>query len=327
MWRLDRVLSFDEVVDGLLKKPLPHASRYLAMFSSPYGGIVRDPALMMVPVDDHMVHRGDGIFEAVRCVGGRIYLLDPHLDRLERSARAAELDLPVPRSEMVETIKATVRAGRAGDCMVRLFVSRGPGGFTTNPYECTGPQLYIVVTSFDPPPPEKYAKGVTLEASAVPMKAGFFAAVKSCNYLPNVLMKKEAVDRGVDYTVSVDARGLLGEGSTENVGIVTREGELLAPRFERVLRGTTLVRVMELAKALVERGKLRKVGEGDVSADDILEAREMIVVGTTIGVLPAVSYQGKPVGTGRPGPLAAALKDLLDGDMTSGAGVLTPVWD
>lgn len=322
-----RILTFDEVVDGLRHLSKPYHAAYLAMYSSWFGGIVLDPKLMMVPIDDHLVHRGDGIFEAFKAVDGALYLLDRHLARLERSAAMSALALPVPRDRLIHIILATVRAARARDGVVRVFVSRGPGGYTTNPYECPASQLYVVVTALQRPSADKYAQGATLQTSTIPVKPTFFAGVKSCNYLPNVLMKKEAVDAGVDYTVSLDEKGFLAEGPTENIGIVTTERELVVPRFERVLRGTTVTRALELAPALVASGELTRIREADITPARAREAAEIMMFGTTFDIMPVVRYDGHPIGTGRPGPVAARLLALVEQDARHGEGVRTPIGD
>lgn len=327
MEQVIRKFSFDEMVDRLIALKVPYHENYLAMYSSWYGGIVVDPALMMVPVDDHLVHRGDGVFEAFKCIGGNIYGLERHLDRLERSARGVFIDLPCDRSTTTRIIRATVRAAGVRDAMVRLFVSRGPGGFSTNPYECPASQLYVVCSRFQPIPAERYEKGVTLKSSHVPIKMAYLANMKSCNYLPNVLMKKEAEDLGVDYTVSIDDEGYLGEGSTENIGIITRDREFLVPRFHRVLRGTTITRAMELAAGLVSEGQLARVGEADITPAQAHEAAEILVFGTSFDILPVVGYDDRPVGDGRPGPWAARLLELLRTDMAGCDEMLTPVED
>ena len=327
MEQVIRKFSFDEMVDRLIALKVPYHENYLAMYSSWYGGIVLDPALMMVPVDDHLVHRGDGVFEAFKCVGGRIYGLERHLDRLERSARGIFIDLPCDRATLTGIIRATVRAAEVRDAMIRLFVSRGPGGFSTNPYECPASQLYVVCSRFQPTPAERYGKGVTLKSSHVPIKKAYLANMKSCNYLPNVLMKKEAEDAGVDFTVSIDDDGFLGEGSTENIGIITQGREFLVPRFDRVLRGTTVTRAMELAAELVSRGQLARVGEAEITPAQAHEAAEVLVFGTSFDILPVVRYDDRPVGDGKPGPWAARLLELLRVDMESCDEMLTPVGD
>ena len=320
-----RKLSFDQVVDRLLGEQKPYYGNYLAMYSSWYGGIVTDPPLMMVPIDDHLVHRGDGIFEAFRCVAGNLYGLERHLDRFERSARGAMLDLPLSRPQLVEIVLATVRAASIADCVVRVFVSRGPGGFSANPYECPAGQVYVVATRFTPPAREKRERGVSLLSSRIPAKAERFANIKNCNYLPNVLMKKEAVDAGVDFTISLDENGYIGEGGTENVGIITRQGEFLVPKFERVLRGVTVTRMMELAAELVRSGELQRVAEADIPLAQAYEAAEAFIFGTTQDVLPVRSYDGRTIGQGRPGAFFAKFQELLHEDMRTNPEMLTRV--
>lgn len=320
------VLSFDAVVDRLIQMNKSYHAEYLAMYSSWYGGICTDARVMLIPVDDHLVHRGDGVFEAFKCVNGYLYLLDRHLDRLARSSEIAQLSWPVDRRELVRLIKETVRAAGVRDALVRLYISRGPGGFSTDPYECPSSQLYIVVTRMHPVPEEKLAQGFTLKSSHIPIKKSYFANVKSCNYLPNVLMTKEARDAGVDFTVSIDENGFLGEGATENVGIITRDRRFLVPRFDRILKGTTVTRMIELAMELTATGELADVAEADIRPEEAYDAAEIMVFGTTFGVLPVVVYDGRPIGDGVPGPWYHRFRSLMLEDVESGQGVRTPVW-
>lgn len=311
-------LSFDDVIQKLRQEPQAPRTSYLAMYSTWYGGIIRDPQLMMVPVDDHMVHRGDAVFEAVKCLDRKVYGLDRHLERLGTSARGIGLELPFSLREIRDIALETVRVTAAETCMLRLYVSRGPGGFTANPYESLASQVYLVVTKFNPPAQRSYETGVSVKISSIQVKEGFFATVKSCNYLPNVLMKKESVDSGVDFTLSQDERGYLAEGSTENFAVISERGELLVPGFERTLRGITATRVMELAHALVDSGVVTGVRNAHLSIGDVAQAREAMMLGTTLDVLPVTRFEGEPVGDGKVGPVCKELLRVLREDMTSG---------
>jgi branched-subunit amino acid aminotransferase/4-amino-4-deoxychorismate lyase len=325
MSHTSRTLSFDEVLDRLLQMKEPYQENYRAMFSSWYGGIITDPALMMVPVDDHLVHRGDGVFEACKCVDWKVYALDRHLDRMEYSVRMSSHSLRFSRSQLIETILATVRAANLPDCSIRIFLSRGPGGFSASPYECPESQLYIIVTTLQTPAAEKYARGVSLRSSRIPLKKDYFANIKSCNYLPNVLMRKEAEDAGVDFSLSIDEQGFLAEGPTENIGIITRNREFLIPRFDRILRGITVSRVKELAESLVRTGALAKAEEADLTIEDAYSASEMMMFGTTLDVLPVVNYDDHPIGDGQPGYFAGKFLGLLREDMHTCREMITPV--
>jgi branched-chain amino acid aminotransferase len=279
---------------------------------------------MMVPIDDHLVHRGDGAFEAFKCTDWNVYALDRHLKRLHEATGALGLRIPADPPHLIEIILETIRAGKSGNCLIRLFISRGPGGFSANPYESIASQLYVVVTTLPPPPPERYEKGVILATASIPVRSDQFATVKTCNYLHNVLMKKEAKDAGVDYPVSLDENGFLGEGATENVGIITKRGEFLIPRFRRILRGITVTRAVELARGLLGR-ELTDIAEADITRDQAYAAAEMFVFGTSFGILPVVEYDGRKIASGRPGPIFQKLLQLVFEDESRNKDMLTPV--
>jgi branched-chain amino acid aminotransferase len=318
------LLGFDQVMDKLLSMRQPYFSNYLAVYSSWYGGIITDPALMMLPLDDHMVHRGDGVFEAIRCIDWNIYALARHLDRMKLSMAASFLAPPADDEQLVEIVRKTVLAGNKGTCLVRLFVSRGPGSFSANPYESVGSQLYVIVIAHPPTAPEKYERGVKVVTTKIPIKTGYFATVKNCNYLPNVLMQKDALERGADFSVSLDERGYLAEGATENVGIVTKKGELLIPRFSRTLRGITVTRAMEIAGGSMG-AQLSAAAEADITREQAYDAAEIMVFGTAFNILPVVEYDGNRIGDGRPGPVFRRLLELMVQDETINPEMLTAV--
>ncbi len=304
----------------------PYHADYIAMYSSVYGGVVTDPVLMVVPIDDHMVHRGDGIFETFKCVEGAIYNLDGHLKRLERSAAELTFDLPVSMDRLQEIIIETVNIGGLRDCAIRLFVSRGPGSFGVNPYDCPATQLYVVVTRLVLPFMTRHPEGASLRSSAVPIKHPFFAGVKNCNYLNNVLMKREAVEAGVDFVAGFDSSERLGEGATENIGVVMPDGKLVFPNLDGILMGTTMMRVMILAEKLVEEGVIKAVGFGDVYKHDMAQAREILIVGTTTDVTHVREFDGALVGgDSSPGPVFRRLSELLQADIRTNNDMRTRI--
>jgi 4-amino-4-deoxychorismate lyase len=305
------ILSYEAAIDRLSR--LNEKRNYYAMFSSLLGGIVTDPELMLIPIDDHMVHRGDGVFEAIKCTHNRIYALDEHLERLEKSAEQISLKLPFSRAEIKKLCCDTTRIGlnyaRTDSAMLRLFVSRGPGSFTPNPYESLGSQLYLVITPWKAVAEEKYQSGVKTITSKLEVKSSMYAQIKSCNYLPNVLLKKESVDKAVDYAIGIDEAGRVAEGPTENFAIVSQSGVLLAPSFERTLKGITLRRVFEFCPLVSE---LQGYRIEKLSLEDVMLAKEAFMVGTTLDVLPVTSIDGTPVNTsGEVGPIAKKLRELF----------------
>lgn len=306
--------NFLEVLEGLRK---PWHEKYYALYSSVLGGVVLDPLLMQVPIDDHLVHRGDGVFDTFKCVGRAAYNLDAHLRRLMRSAAAIGLTWPGGIEEIRALTLETLAEADRDDCSGRVMIARGPGSFGVSPYESPVPALYIVVYAAGVPFMAKHPEGARVRRSHVPIKPARFATVKNCNYLPNVMMKREAVDWGVDFVVGFDADGLMAEGATENFGIVTRAGELLFPRMETVLDGTTMLRVMQLAEALVDSGDLEKIAFRDITESDVRGAAEMLIVGTTLNVVSVREFEGTPVADGKPGPVGLALNKFLECDIST----------
>src|SRR5512138_3063385 len=99
-----QILTADDVVAALRNLRKRQPVTYAAFYSSQLGGIVTDPALMVLPFDDHMVHRGHGIFDTAALVGGNIYDLEAHLDRFFGSAERSRLAMPHPRAELRDVI-------------------------------------------------------------------------------------------------------------------------------------------------------------------------------------------------------------------------------
>jgi branched-subunit amino acid aminotransferase/4-amino-4-deoxychorismate lyase len=316
----------ENLFDNLGPPIKPWHSDYLVMYSSWFDGYVTDPNLMMVPVDDHLVHRGDGVFDVMRCVNGKIYQMEAHLQRLERSAKSVFLTLPPKYSEIRELLKKLTFIGNEKNCIIRIIISRGPGGFSTNPYECPASQMYINVIRLHKPPEQDYIHGIRAVTSRIPIKSPFFATIKSCNYLPNVLMKKEAIDAGCKYSINVDDEGHIGEGSTENICIVSKDGYLKIPGFDHTLAGTTASRIFQLAGNLVKNGMIKGVKFDELSPEDVYHSSEAMLMGTSISLLPLINFDSKVLGSGQPGPVYSQLSTLLWNDMTANKDLLTDVW-
>src|SRR5215831_13781732 len=121
-----RKLDAAEVLAALTGLRARQPVTFSAFYSSQLGGVVTDPALMVIPFDDHMVHRGHGIFDTAGLVDGRIYDLDAHLDRLLLSAERAKLRLPGTRAEIRDIIIRTAAASGRRDGSIRYWLSSGP---------------------------------------------------------------------------------------------------------------------------------------------------------------------------------------------------------
>ena len=321
-----KILSRDDIFTEAPEWRRPGASNYAAMYSSVFGGIVTDPALMVMPLDDHIINRGDGIFEYFDIVNGFVYNFEAHLARFERSAGLISLDLPFDMDTIRAITLETLAVSGAKDCGVRLFLSRGLGDFGCSPTTPKKSLFYVVVIlkSFEIPP-QTYTEGVTAITTHVPLKPGFYAQVKSTCYLLNALVDLEARRNNADYGIWYDHEGHLTESSTENVAIVSREGILKYPRFDHMLKGTTLLRAAELAKGLVAGGTLKGVSQTDITQQEVYDSSEMLILTSAFFVVPVVKYDGKAIGAGRPGPVFHQLAGLIQKDKTENREVLTPI--
>lgn len=308
---MPEIVNAEAYVARLLAAPRPGGDNVLAYYEHRLGVIGTDPRLLLIPLDDHLVHRGDGVFESLKFEGGKLYQVAAHFERMERSAEAIYLAPPCSWDEVAQLTLAVCRAGGQRTGMVRVIVGRGPGGFGIDPAECPTPSLTIVAYRFHPKPPEAFAKGVTAFRTSIPAKQNYLARIKSIDYLPNVLMRREATQRGEDYPVCYDDKGFLAEGATENICLVDAAGRFVVPELVNALRGTTLMRAVELIQDEIE------VVFAPVREEAIASAREMMILGTTNDCLSIVRYNGAPVGDGAPGPVSRLIKQRIVADIAA----------
>jgi 4-amino-4-deoxychorismate lyase len=309
-------LTSDEVIAQLRALRTRQPVKYWAFYSSQLGGIVTDPALMVVPFDDHMVHRGHGIFDTAAIEAGKIYDLEAHLDRFIRSAHNSKLKLPA-RDEMRDIIVRTAAASGKREGSIRYWASAGPGSLGLAPAAGAEPGFFVMISAGLGYPETWYTQGLRMMTTTYPIKPPLYAVTKSVNYLPNVLMQMEAQERGVDNGIFIDAAGNVGESSNMNVAFITADGMLKHPKFDHILSGCTSLRLLELATRLQTTGVLKGVQVCDIPVAEARAAREMLLIGSSVKVAPIVEWDGKPIGDGKPGPIARALRELLQNDMRS----------
>src|SRR5688500_12103086 len=312
-----RLLSANEVIDQLRALRATQPVKYTAFYSSQLGGIVTDPALMVIPFDDHMVHRGHGIFDTAGIVNGKIYDLEAHLDRFLKSAERSKLKLPATRDAMRDIIIKTTAASGRRDGSIRYWLSSGPGSLDLMPAAGAEPGFFVMIFPGLVYPDKWKTEGVRVMTTTYPIKAPLYAITKATNYLPNVLMQMEAKQAGFDNGVFIDDDGNVGESSNMNVAFVCRDGALVHPKFDHILSGCTSLRLLELARVLKDQGLVKAIEVRDVPVAEARLSREMLRLGSSIKVAPIIQWDDQPIGDGRPGPASAALLRLLADDMRS----------
>eukprot|EP00123_Amoebidium_parasiticum_P015160 comp22817_c0_seq1/m.35826 comp22817_c0_seq1/g.35826 ORF comp22817_c0_seq1/g.35826 comp22817_c0_seq1/m.35826 type:complete len:342 (-) comp22817_c0_seq1:736-1761(-) len=318
-------LSGAEAFERLQKTAAQHLSTPpRAFFSTVLGGITIDLGAMVVPLDDHLVHRGHSVFDTCLVYNYRAYQLDPHLDRLLVSAKKAGINCTISREQLRQYILAVAAAAGQKNSFIRYWLSVGRGGFGVAPSECKagGSQFYCVAHDVVLDNTEKYSKGTSVKTTTVPIKPGMFATVKSTNYLPNAMMTGEAEDNGAAQGIWIDERGMVAESAVANVAFVIEDGVLTVPKFDKTLAGVTVRRVLELA---VSKNVVKRVEQRDITVEEAKGAKEAMLIGSTTSGLAIVEWDGKPVGDGKPGPVAHGIRGLLVQDRIDGEGQITEI--
>ena len=311
------ILGAEEVLAQFKSLRSKQPVQYWAFYSSQLGGVVTDPALMVIPFDDHIVHRGHGIFDTAALVEGKIYDLEAHLDRFLLSAERSKLRLPASRDGIRDIIVRTTAASGRRDGSIRYWLSSGPGSLELTPAAGAEPGFFVMVFAGLSYPARWYTEGLRVMTTTYPIKAPLYAMTKATNYLPNVLIQMEAKEAGFDNGVFIDENGHVGESSNMNVAFVTADGVFTHPQFDHILSGCTSLRLLELAPALKKQGLLTGVEVRDIPVAEARASREMVLLGSSIKVAPIVQWDDQRIGDGRPGPVARALLGLLDEDMRS----------
>src|SRR5438105_9851089 len=183
-----------------------------------------------ISVFDHGLLYGDGIFEGIRAYNGRVFRLKEHIDRLFCSAKAILLEIPLTHEEMMNAVVLTCRRNKIRDGYVRLVVTRGVGTLGLNPNRCKNPSVIIIAGKIQLYPPELYERG--MEIVTVPtvrnLHSALNPAIKSLNYLNNILAKIEALNAGCEEAVLLNAEGFVSECTGDNIFVI-KEGKLMTP--------------------------------------------------------------------------------------------------
>jgi branched-chain amino acid aminotransferase len=257
-----------------------------------------------VSVFDHGLLYGDGVFEGIRAYNGRVFKLKEHIDRLFYSAKSILLEIPMSNAALCRATVETIRANKLRDSYIRLIVTRGVGTLGLNPRTCKKPSVIIIAGKIQVYPPELYARG--MDIVTVPTVRNLHSAVnpaiKSLNYLNNILAKIEANNAGVEEAVMLNSQGYVAEGTADNLFIVKNGALFTPPLSAGALYGITRATVMELAG---QAGV--KVSEPNLTRYDLFSADECFVTGTGAEIMPVVKIDGRVIGAGKPGPFTKKL--------------------
>src|SRR3954469_11279168 len=257
-----------------------------------------------ISVFDHGLLYGDGIFEGIRAYNGRVFKLKEHIDRLFYSAKAILLNIPMPHAEICKAVVETCRQNKIRDGYIRLLVTRGVGGLGLNPNRCKSPSVIVIADKIQLYPPEFYEKGLTI--ITVPttrnLHSALNPAIKSLNYLNNILAKIEANNGGCEEAIMLNAEGFVAECTGDNIFIVKGNQLFTPPLSAGALYGITRGVVMDLA-----RQSGLEVSEPNLTRYDVFNADEVFLTGTGAEVVPVVKVDGRIIGSGSPAPVTRDL--------------------
>lgn len=264
-----------------------------------------DKADARVPVFDHGLLYGDGVFEGIRIYRGKVFKLREHVERLYRSAKALLLDIPMRTGEMENAVLETVKRNEKQDGYIRLIVTRGVGALGIDPVSCERATVIIIVADIQLYPEEYYRSGisiVTASSRRVPSDC-LDPRIKSLNYLNNILAKIEARQAGCLEAVMLNREGFVSECTGDNI-FIARGGGLFTPAaYHGALDGITRQTVMQVAESLGIPAH-----ETALTRYDLYTADECFMTGTGAEIIPVIKIDGRKVGDGVPGPVTERLR-------------------
>jgi len=252
-----------------------------------------------------------GLFETMRVYNGAIFRLERHLIRLRKAAYTLRIESELGLFNLSTACYDILEVNRLTDARLRLTVTLGEGDITPNPATSNDITVFIAAKNLTPLSQENYHQGFQAIISAIRRNSRSpLSQLKTTGYLENILAKHEAKIIGADEAVLLNEKGLVAEGSSSNIFIVSN-GKLFTPSLENgVLPGITRETVLELAQSLGI-----KTAERNIKLEMLMEADEVFFTNSIIEIMPVTMIDYKPIGGGEPGiitkKLISAYNDLV----------------
>lgn len=267
-----------------------------------------DAADAKVSVFDHGLLYGDGVFEGIRLYDGCVFKLDEHLERLEHSAKAILLDIPLTRAELSEAVCEACRVNNLKDGYIRLVITRGVGSLGLSHKSCKNPGIIIIADKISLYPEEYYEKGLRIVTSATRRinPAALPPMVKSLNYLNNIMAKADAGLAGCLEAIMLNDQGYVAECTGDNIFLRHKDRWATPPFHAGALKGITRGAVLDIMK---DEG-IQAV-ETNLTRYEVWTADEIFLTGTAAEIIPVVDVDGRTIGTGIPGDTTTRLRALF----------------
>jgi D-alanine transaminase len=259
-----------------------------------------------VHVEDRGLQFADAIYEVWSVVAGEIFDEEEHLDRLERSLGELGMAMPIARGPLKFVLREIARRNRVETGLIYLQITRGTAR-RDHPIPAQPPKPTLILTSrsLDVQAIDQRRSG-GVRVVTLPDERWARCDIKSTGLLPNILAKTEARRVGAYEAWLVDRDGFVTEGSSTTAWIVDREGRLVTRDLSNailpgVTRRVALAAAAEAQIPIVERR---------FTPEEAAGAREAFLSAASAGILPIVAIDGKPIGDGKPGPVARRLQEL-----------------
>ena len=247
---------------------------------------------------------GDGVFETLRVYKGQPFQLEEHLNRLRDSARGVRIPLPFPLQKLRALLFETLSVNRLREALLRISISRGQGPFGIDPRLHRKPTLVIIPRRFNGYPPASYRRGFRVcivSVRRMPPQA-LDPAIKSTNFLNNILAGMEAREQRADEGLMLTLKGHLAEGTISNLFLV-KKGRLFTPAVGLgILPGITRRLVIHLALQM-----RLPVKEARLAPADLYKADECFLTNSSMELMPVSSADGHRIGLGNPGLITKRL--------------------
>jgi branched-chain amino acid aminotransferase len=251
---------------------------------------------------------GDGVWEGLRLVNGKIVAVEDHIDRLYEGANAIQLDIGLTREQMIEALWATFRRnGMTDGAHARLMVTRGRKTTPNqDPRFALGQPTIVIVAEYKVPKPESKINGLSLFTSTIRCSGPdvFDLRLNSHSRLNFIQALIQAINAGADEALMLDPHGFVASCNSTNFFVV-RKNELWTSTGRFNFKGITRQKVV----ALYDRdgGVVR---EHDFTLAEVYGAAEAFVTGTLGGITPVTQVDGRKIGNGRPGPVTQRIANL-----------------
>ncbi len=259
---------------------------------------------------------GDGVWEGLRLVRGRIVALEEHLDRLYEGAGAIQLDIGLSREDMRAAIQATLdRNGMTDGAHIRLMVTRGRKKTPNqDPRFALGQATIVIVAEYKTPKPESKTQGLKLLTSTIRCSGPdvFDLRLNSHSRLNFIQALIQAINAGCDEALMLDPHGFVASCNSTNFFIV-RGGELWTSTGRYNFKGITRRKIIKLFG-----DRIGTVRELDYTLAETYSAEEAFVTGTLGGVTPVVAIDGRVIGSGKPGPVTARISEIYQQSLLDG---------